>query len=164
MLRSSDAEPMKAAYQLNREHLAPWDPVRADAFYTLAGQSANIESKVALRAAGSEIPWILLEGDRVIGAITLTGIVRGPFLSGNLGYWVDRDFNGRGIGTAAVAFAIETARNGLGLHRLQSATLRHNAASQKILKRNGFEQIGLAPAYLKIAGFWQDHVLYQRIL
>jgi ribosomal-protein-alanine N-acetyltransferase len=164
MLGPSDAEAMKAAYQLNREHLAPWDPVRADAFYTLAGQRANIESKIALRAAGSEIPWILLQGERIIGAITLTGIVRGPFLSGNLGYWVDRDFNGRGIGTAAVAFAIETAGNGLGLHRLQAGTLRHNAASQRILKRNGFEQIGVAPAYLKIAGTWQDHVLYQRIL
>jgi ribosomal-protein-alanine N-acetyltransferase len=52
----------------------------------------------------------------------------------------------------------------LGLHRLQAATLRHNAASQKILQRSDFGEIGLAPAYLKIAGSWQDHILYQRIL
>jgi ribosomal-protein-alanine N-acetyltransferase len=81
-----------------------------------------------------------------------------------VGYWIDREFNGRGIGSAAIAYAIQTGNKDLGLHRLQAATLRHNAASQKILKRAGFEEIGLAPAYLKIAGSWQDHMLYQRIL
>lgn len=32
------------------------------------------------------------------------------------------------------------------------------------LVRRSLRRIGLAPAYLKIAGTWQDHVLYQRIL
>lgn len=164
LLRPSDDERMKAAYQLNREHLALWEPARAEEFFTAAGQSSIIESKLALHAAGSEFPWILLEGDRVIGSITLTGIVRGPFLSAHIGYWVGKGFTGRGIGSAAVAFVIETSRKDLGLHRLQAATLRHNAASQKILKRAGFDEIGLAPVYLKIAGCWQDHLLYQRTL
>ena len=77
---------------------------------------------------------------------------------------MDKDVTGRGIGSAAVEFAVEAAREELGLHRLQAATLPHNAASQKILRRAGFEEIGAAPAYLKIAGSWQDHILYQRIL
>jgi ribosomal-protein-alanine N-acetyltransferase len=164
VLRRSDAERMSAAYQRNREHLAPWEPARAESFFTVAGQAASIESKLALFIAGSDVPWVLLHGDRVIGVMTLSGTVRGPSLSAHLGYWVDREFNGRGIGTAAVGFAVEAARSDLRLHRLQAATLPHNAASQKVLKRSGFEEIGLAPAYLKIAGSWQDHVLYQRIL
>ena len=114
--------------------------------------------------AGSDVPWVLLDGELIIGVMTLSGIVRGPFLSAHLGYWVDKEFTGRGIGTAAVGFAVESSRNELGLHRLQAATLPHNAASQKVLKRCGFEEIGLAPAYLQIAGTWQDHILYQRIL
>ena len=71
---------------------------------------------------------------------------------------------GAGIGSAAVEFAVDAARDELGLHRLQAATLPHNAASQRILKRAGFTEIGVAPAYLKIAGSWQDHILFQRIL
>ena len=51
----------------------------------------------------------------------------------------------------------------LGLHRLQADTLVHNAASQRVLARNGFTRIGLAPRYLRIAGRWQDHVLHQRL-
>jgi [ribosomal protein S5]-alanine N-acetyltransferase len=35
---------------------------------------------------------------------------------------------------------------------------------KKILKRPDFEEIGLAPSYLKVAGACQDHLLFQRIL
>ncbi|WP_326941292.1 GNAT family N-acetyltransferase [Arthrobacter sp. SPG23] len=105
-----------------------------------------------------------MNGSRIVGAITLTGIVRGPFLSANAGYWIDKEFTGRGLGAAALGYVLAAAKNKLGLHRVQAATLKHNAASRKILARAGFEEIGLAPSYLKIAGIWQDHVLFQRIL
>ena len=164
VVRVSDAERLSAAYQHNREHLAPWEPWRNEDFFTAAGQAASIESKLALFIAGSDVPWVLLDEGRVVGVMTLSGIVRGPFLSAHLGYWVDKDYNGRGIGSAAVAHAVAAAGTELGLHRIQAATLPHNSASQKVLKRSGFEEIGLAPSYLKIAGIWQDHVLFQRIL
>lgn len=164
VLRRSDAERLSAAYRRNREHLAPWEPVRAEEFFTAAGQAASIDAKLALFISGSDVPWVLLDGDVAIGVMNVSGIVRGPFLSGHLGYWVDKDVTGRGIGSAAVEFAVEAARDELGLHRLQAATLPHNAASQKILKRAGFEEIGPARDYLRIAGSWQDHILYQRIL
>jgi ribosomal-protein-alanine N-acetyltransferase len=155
---------MGAAYQRNRGHLAPWEPERGNEFFTVERQRQIIASKLAQHAAGSEVPFVLLDEHRVIGALTLTGIVRGPFLSAHLGYWVDKEYNGRGIGSAAITFAVDFSRRELGLHRLQAATLLHNAASQKILKRAGFDQIGLAPTYLRIAGSWQDHILYQHIL
>ncbi|MET1021720.1 MAG: GNAT family N-acetyltransferase [Arthrobacter sp.] len=164
VLRVSDADPLCAAYLRNREHLAPWEPLRAEEFFTVEGQMVNVQSKLALFIAGSDVPWVLTDGEAIVGLMTLSGIVRGPFLSAHLGYWVDQGYGGRGIGTAAVAFAVEAAREELALHRLQAATLRHNAASQKILKRAGFTEIGVAPAYLNIAGGWQDHLLFQRLL
>jgi [ribosomal protein S5]-alanine N-acetyltransferase len=48
-----------------------------------------------------------------------------------------------------------------GLHRIQSGTMLHNVASQKVLERNGFIRFGVAGKYLKIAGKWEDHVLFQ---
>ncbi|MGF9647147.1 GNAT family N-acetyltransferase [Pseudarthrobacter oxydans] len=162
--RSSDARKMKDAYLRNREYLTPWEPARPEDFFTVAGQSKVIETRLASYAAGSEVPWVILDVDRIIGAITLTGIVLGPFCSANVGYWVDHEYSGRGIGSAALTHVLAYAKNKRGLHRIQAATLLHNAASQKILQRAGFEWIGVAPAYLKIAGTWQDHNLYQRIL
>ncbi len=164
VLRSSDAERLGAAYRRNREHLAPWEPLRSAEFFTTAGQHANIGEKLGSLAAGTGLPWILLAGDRAVGAMALTGMVRGPFLSANLGYWVDQEFSGQGIASAAVGHVIEASRTRLGLHRIQAATLKHNAASRRVLERTGFREIGLAPEYLQIAGSWQDHVLFQRIL
>lgn len=167
LLQRGDAALLSEAYIRNREHLAPWEPARDDEFFTPSHQSNVIHSKLAQHAVRQEIPWVLVNverGERIIGAITLTGIVRGPFLNANLGYWVDRDSNGQGIGSAAVAFAVDHARTELGLHRVQAATLVHNAASRKVLQRAGFQEIGMAPHYLKIAGNWEDHLLHQLIL
>ena len=63
-----------------------------------------------------------------------------------------------------MAFFADTKLEEFETHRLQAATLQHNAASQKILTRSGFTEIGVAPAYLHIAGSWRDHILFQCIL
>ena len=76
---------------------------------------------------------------------------------------MSEDHTGRGVATAAVAAAAELAYGTCGLHRLQAATLVHNLGSQRVLQRNGFTLIGLAPRYLQIAGRWQDHLLFQRV-
>jgi ribosomal-protein-alanine N-acetyltransferase len=163
-LRRDDAVRLSGAYLRNRDHLAPWEPARAEEFFTPGHQQKVIADKLAQLSVGQEMPWILLDGERTIGAVTLAGVVRGPFLSANLGYWVDRDVSGQGIGSAAVNFAVEQARTALGLHRIQAATLVHNAPSRKILQRAGFQEIGIAQHYLNIAGTWQDHQLHQLIL
>ena len=85
-----------------------------------------------------------------------------PFARATLGYWVAAEFRGRGLATRAVAAVAELAFGELGLHRLEAATLVDNVASQRVLEKNGFARIGLAPRYLHIAGAWRDHLLFQR--
>jgi ribosomal-protein-alanine N-acetyltransferase len=65
------------------------------------------------------------------------------------------------VGRINVAVALSFGE--YGLHRLQAGTLVHNHRSQQVLERNGFTRIGLAPRYLRIAGEWQDHLLFQRL-
>ena len=105
---------------------------------------------------------IVLDG-RAVGVLSVSNLVRGPFQSANLGYWVAQQVNGRGVATRAVGEACRWAFGPAGLHRLEAGTLTDNVASQRVLERNGFERIGLAPRYLHIAGDWRDHVLFQRI-
>lgn len=112
---------------------------------------------------GVAVPWVILEDGTIVGRVTISDIVRGPFQNGHLGYWVARAYNGRGVATAAVSAAVRIAFEDLGLHRLQAGTLVHNTGSQRVLARNGFSRIGLAPRYLCIAGRWQDHLLHQRL-
>ncbi|YCK82430.1 GNAT family N-acetyltransferase [Arthrobacter sp. D3-18] len=163
-LEHSDAAALAVAYRRNREHLAPWEPTRVDEFFTTTGQAAVIRAKLNLYDQGSEVPWVVTTPEGIIGMIVLSGIVRGPFLNANLGYWVDAAWTRKGIASGAVAAVVNMATNELGLHRLQAATLAHNTGSQAVLERSGFKRIGMAPSYLQIAGEWQDHVLFQRIL
>jgi ribosomal-protein-alanine N-acetyltransferase len=122
----------------------------------------DIEGALARYQQGTTVPHVILDGsERIVGRITLNDIVRGPFQSCSLGYWVSADDNGRGLATAAVRAMVRVAFDELGLHRIQAGTLLHNVRSQRVLERTGFVRFGMAPGYLKIAGRWQDHALYQ---
>jgi len=164
-VRAGDGAALARAYRSNREHLAPWEPRRSEGFFTEAWQEQNVKDCVTDAAAGRSIRFVIVTvDDEIVGRVNINNIVRGAFLSADLGYWVDHRLQGRGIASRAVAQIIDHARTELGLHRLQAATLPRNAASQAVLAHNGFEHIGLAPRYLRIAGEWQDHVMFQRLL
>ena len=158
-----DAAPFAELIRGNREFLEPWEPVRAESYFTEDGQRHIIED--ALRRCGehSMLPRAILADGDIVGRVNLNNIVRGPFMSASLGYWVSASHNGRGIATEAVRQITRLAFGELGLHRIEAGTLLHNFGSQRVLERNGFERFGLAPAYLQIAGRWQDHVMYQAL-
>jgi ribosomal-protein-alanine N-acetyltransferase len=163
-LALDDAAALAQAYRDNREHLAPWDPARPLEFFTEAHQGVEIERMLMDRDAGATIPFVLVDGDRVVGRVNLSGIIRGVFQSANLGYWIDAGYAGSGIMSRAVGEVLQIAQDAEKLHRVQAGTLLHNQASQAVLRHNGFTEIGVAPNYLRIAGRWQDHRLFQRIL
>ncbi|MEU4368211.1 GNAT family N-acetyltransferase [Micromonospora chersina] len=157
-----DSPTLAELLRVNREFLAPWDPIRSEDYFTADGQRAVIEADLQQHAQGAKLPHVILDDSgRVIGRITLNGIVRGPFQSCAMGYWVSAGHNGRGFATRAVREMVRVAFEELGLHRVQAETLLHNVRSQRVLERNGFVQFGMAPEYLNIAGRWQDHNMYQ---
>lgn len=163
-LRLEDAAALAEAYRVNSEHLAPFEPIRSNDFRTESGQRTEIVALIASREAGTALPLVLAHGSRIVGRVTLSGIVRGAFQSGNLGYWIDQRYADHGLMTAAVNEISRLAANELQLHRIQAGTLVDNVASQTVLRKCGFVEFGLAPEYLLIAGRWQDHRLFQRIL
>ncbi|MFE1774533.1 GNAT family N-acetyltransferase [Streptomyces sp. NPDC059008] len=168
---SEDAAGLARSYLRSRDHLRPWEPDRDEAFFTPAGQAERLREMLAERGAGRSMPWVLVrepdggaaEPD-IVGTITLSGIVRGPFHSGNVGYWIDAGQVGRGLASAALRAVCAAADTELGLHRLQAGTLVHNAASQRVLTKCGFTLFGTAEDYLHINGAWRDHRLFQKIL
>jgi ribosomal-protein-alanine N-acetyltransferase len=163
LLRRGDASALAEAYVRNRAHLAPWEPVRDESFYTEQGQARSIAVQLDATRAGRMVPWLIMAGDLVAGRLNLNHIVLGVMRSASLGYWVDADHLGRGVASGAVAEGCADA-DARGLHRLEAGTLLNNTASQRALERNGFVPFGVAPGYLFIAGAWQDHRLYQRLL
>ncbi|MEU9847408.1 GNAT family protein [Streptomyces sp. NPDC047985] len=161
----ADAASLAEALTRSRAYLRPWEPLRPEVFYTERGQRERLSQTLAEQDAGRSMSWVLAdEQDRAVGAFNLNGIVLGPFRSGTLGYWVDVEYAGRGLATAAVRRICEMARDDLRLHRVSAGTLLYNVASQRVLAKCGFEEYGVAPRFLHIDGEWRDHRLFQRIL
>ncbi|GAB3698207.1 GNAT family N-acetyltransferase [Mariniluteicoccus flavus] len=161
----ADAAELAAVSAANRDFLAPWEPVRPDSWFTQEGQAAAIEGLLGLERMGLALPRVIVDdAGSIAGRITLNNVIRGAFRSCHLGYWVAEDANGRGFATEAVAELVTAAFTDLALHRVEASTLVHNTGSQTVLRRNGFTEIGPAPGYLEIAGEWQDHVMFQRLV
>ena len=159
LLEPRDAEELAALYTANREFLAPFEPARDDAFFTVEEQRRRLE-----RPADADWwRWAIVDDGAIAGMIALNDVLRGPVQMGTVGYWVDRPRNGSGLASAALGEVVEFAFGEAGLHRLEAGTLPGNVASQRVLEKNGFERFGLARRLLLIAGEWRDHVLYERI-
>jgi ribosomal-protein-alanine N-acetyltransferase len=162
LVQLCDAPALTELLDRNRDFLAPSSPIRSEAFFTLDGQRAGIRAALAEHQRGTKLPHVILAADgEVAGRITLNEIVRGPFQSCHLGYWVAAEYNGRGLATGALQKIIGVAFEELGLHRIEAGTLLDNVRSQRVLEHNGFVRFGVAAAYLHIAGRWQDHAMYQ---
>lgn len=164
LARLEDAAEIAARLAENRAFLAPWEPLRPEEYFTAQGQYRVLDRQLTAYTDGREVPLVVTdETGRIVGRLNISGIVRGAMQSGTVGYWISASHNGRGLATAAVGEAKKLAFGTLGLHRLQAETVPHNAASQRVLRRNGFRPFGLAPEYLHIDGRWQDHVLFQAL-
>jgi ribosomal-protein-alanine N-acetyltransferase len=83
--------------------------------------------------------------------MTLSQVVRGPLQGANPEAHQT---------TEAASVVVRFAFGPLKLHRVQAGTLPHNGASQRVLTKVGFREEGYARNYLRIAGRWQDHVLF----
>ena len=159
-----DAKVLSALYTGQRDFLAPFEPVRAESFFTEATQRVRLTEIAERRRMGAGYSWLILDDGVVAGMISLSNVVRGPFQSGNIGYFVAREHNGRGLATSAVELVVDEAFSTVGLHRVEAGTLLDNARlPARLLQKAGFEQFGLAKRYLHIGGAWRDHVLFQRL-
>jgi L-amino acid N-acyltransferase YncA len=83
---------------------------------------------------------------------------------GEFSVYVRRDYRGRGAGGAVLAALIDAAANGAGMHKLTSRVFPENAGSRALLKRLGFQEIGIHRRHGKLDGLWRDCVIVERLL
>jgi ribosomal-protein-alanine N-acetyltransferase len=158
-----DADEQLELRRVNREHTGPWDPARDESFYSAAGQRLELELDQRAWAAGTAFAFAVLamdEGDRIIGRVALSNVVRGPWQNATLGYWIDHRAGRRGHASRAVRLVLEYAFEHAGLHRVQPAIIPRNAASLRVAEKVGFRHEGRAKRYLKINGVWEDHEIF----
>lgn len=154
----TDADRLAELLELHRDHLGDSRPQEDP-----TTPREKLEHALAEQAAGRLWPGVIeLDGD-VVGRINLHNIQLGGQRSAFVSYWLAGDVTGRGIATQALADVLDLAFDDLTLHRVDAFVRPDNLASQTVLRRNGFEEIGLAHHHTHVGGRWHDELLMQRL-
>jgi ribosomal-protein-alanine N-acetyltransferase len=168
-LRVRDTGAWVEVRQANEEWLAPWEgsPARLgpptlswEERHTAPVFSLMLRQLRADARAGRALPFAVTWQGRLVGQVTIAGIVRGAFDSAHAGYWVDGRYAGRGIAPTALGLAVDHCFQGLGLHRVEANIRPENTASRRVVEKLGFREEGLHQRYLYIDGGWRDHVCW----
>lgn len=145
--------------------LKPWEPSWASDHLTRKSFVNRVYWANRSISQGTALPLFLeRRGDRrLLGAITLDNIRRGPAQAGTIGYWIGEPFAREGYMREALVALVHHAFEVLDLSRLESACLPENTASRGLLEKCGYKYEGVAQSYLQINGRWRNHVLYANL-
>ena len=103
---------------------------------------------------------LFLRDGSLVGEVSLGSVLRGPFQSAFIGYWVDAAHAGQGFVPEGVVLMIRYGFEWLGLHRMEAAIVPRNRASRRVAEKLGLRDEGTAARFLQIRGVWEDHVRY----
>lgn len=156
-IKKQDAEDLLALELRNMEFFQLYTGKRDEHFYTLDGQRERIDRAIASASEDTGYYFVILLNGNIVGIIMLSEVMRWNLQSCWIGYFLDKEQNGKGYMTEAVRKIVNIAFNELEFHRLEAGVMPHNLGSIKVLLKAGFHKEGIAKQNVKINGKWQDH-------
>jgi RimJ/RimL family protein N-acetyltransferase len=140
--RPDDAGALLAAVIESQEHLRLWMPW-ADP-YDEDRAAEFLRDCDAQWASGGGFAYAITVGGEIVGSAGLHNRVGDGGLE--IGYWVHRDWTGRGIATAAAAALTDAALALPGIDRVEIYHDAANLASGRIPAKLGYAKVGERPA------------------
>ncbi len=130
--------------------------------YTEADAYDYVKSCVDTGDEGRICRAIVVGGEAVgsVGAFSMSDVYR---KSAEVGYWLARDFWGKGIMTAAVKQVCDEAFDKLGAVRLFAEPYAYNQGSRRVLEKAGFELEGIMKNGVYKNGKLFDYCMYARV-
>ena len=165
LIKSTDTVMIANYFMRNRHHLEPWEPKRANAFFTPEGWKQRLLQLVELHKHNLAFYFVIFDKQehKIIGTVSYSNITRFPFHASHIGYSLDEKYQGNGIMQRAVKETINWMFSVQNLHRIMAAYIPHNEKRGKVLSALGFVKEGEAKDYLYINGAWEDHILTSKI-
>lgn len=155
---TSDAEPIFARVDAQREHLGPWLPWVA-LTHTAADTLQFIQRSIAEEDAGTGLAAVIEDAEGVSGVIGFNTIDPAN-RSAELGYWLRKELEGRGLATRAVSVMLEHGFGALDLHRICIRAAPTNTRSRAIPERLRFRQEGIHREAERFGDRFRDIVCY----
>ena len=162
-LRRRDARAWSRSRLANAEWLARWEPTSSQSWESRNSVAEYHRTLSRLRSAarlGTMLPFGVVYGERLVGQMNVSNVVRGALRSCSVGYWIDSAVAGRGITPTALALAIDHCLTEARLHRVEVNIRPENHASIRVVEKLGLRQEGYHERFLDIDGGWRDHLSF----
>ena len=164
-LRLRDARRWMVARRGSADYLSPWEVTPPGQRHTPpASLSTYLVTLRRLRddaAAGNTLPFAIVWDNALVGQLTIGNLGREPAEPAYVGYWIDREYAGRGITPRALAMALSHTFGSLDVPRVEANIQPDNHASRRVVEKLGFHVEELRPGHLHVAGAWRDHLRYE---
>ena len=129
ILRKENAPQVLAFYEDNKSVFEPWEPSRANNFYTSSYQRASLTAEYHLMQEGQLLRyWIFLkeQPDKMIGTISFQNFLKGPYQSCTLGYKLDSNYQRMGYAKEGLQRAIAYLFDVKQIHRIEAYIMPNN--------------------------------------
>ncbi len=161
--RRRDAGEWSRSRLANDDWLARWEPTSTQSWQSRNSTREYHLALSRLRSAarlGTMLPFAVVYGDRLVGQLNVSNVVRGALRSCNVGYWIDSSVAGRGITPTALALVIDHCLTEARLHRVEVNIRPENHASIRVVEKLRLRREGYHERFLDIDGGWRDHLCF----
>ena len=142
----------------NRDFLQQWLPW-LDRVTQVSNTKDFLETQLLRFQRGEALHVTIFYQNKIAGVLGYNEIDRASKI-GYLGYWLGREYNGRGIMTRSVRELIKIGFDYYTLNRIDLRCAVANNRSRAIPERLGFTNEGIIRQAEKLGDRYVDHVIY----
>jgi len=170
-LRTSDRSMVKEILDFNirnEQHFSRWEAKKSDDYFTKRYVKALVRYEDRQFRAAKEIPFWLMDREKndgkIIGRVSVFGIIPGNYSTCILGYKIDKDYEGKGYAKEAIRAVEAFLYKELGMRRIEALILPENERSIGLIRSLGYEFESVAVAVVEVSGIRRDHLRFYKIL
>jgi ribosomal-protein-serine acetyltransferase len=152
------ADEIASVVRANLKHLQPWMPWAVDD-YSVESAKEWIQRTLSEFAEDGRFNAIILVGEKSVGSIGFHNLNTANG-SAEIGYWIDKEYEGRGIITRCSSVLIDYLFNVRNLNRIQINCNVENTRSRKVPERLGFTLEGIHRQVEYVNGHFGDWAVY----
>ncbi len=166
MVRGPEIAPQVCEfYRKNYDFLKNTESLRQKSMYNEDSIRASLSAEYRLLLQKKAIRFWLFHRqmpDIVLGTVSFSHIMPGPYMRCYIGYKIDKDFLRMGYATEALSVTIPAVQKEYSLHRMEAFVQPSNIPSIRLMEHMGFSQEGYLKEAIFINDTWMDHLLYAR--
>ena len=158
-LKKRDARKLQTLLIKDRAWLSPWEATTPGIRYPVDARDL-ISNLLYQQRKGSGLAFVIEVEGELAGQINVANILYGSVSSASIGYWIGKDFAGRGAMPIAVALTIDHLFDELHLHRVEIDIRPENDASLRVVQKLQLREEGIKERFIHIDGQWRDHRIF----